>query len=301
MGTGIEWTDETWNPVVGCEHAGSPGCDRCYAARETAGRLQHVPLYAGLAVRPADGGPPRFTGELRTVSSRVDQPLRWRRPRMVFVNSMSDLFHPDVDTPFIARVFAVMALARRHTFQVLTKRPARMARLLEAADFRRYVAEEATSIIGSTSPYDRWRLEVGLDWSPEPDGRGSNLWRPPWPLPNVWLGTSIEMVPYTFRLRYLLEAPAAVRFVSAEPLLAPLAGALRLDGVDWLIVGAESGPGARQCELAWVRDLVDAALAADVAVFVKQLSSGGPRPIKDLADFPADLRIRHYPREAVSA
>jgi protein gp37 len=250
--TGIEWTDATWNPVVGCAYV-SAGCENCYAAREAADRLAHLPTYAGLAVR-RPGEPAQFTGEVRCLPERLDQPLRWRRPRRVFVNSMSDLFHPGVDWAFIAGVFARMALAHRHTFQVLTKRPQRMARMLDDPKFRVAVAEAATEIIATTGFAGRRQFDLSR-WHPEPYA-DSNVWYPPWPLPNVWLGVSIETDRYAWRADHLRSTPAVVRFVSAEPLLGPLPS-LDLSGIDWLIVGGESGPGARPMHPDWVRDLRD--------------------------------------------
>jgi protein gp37 len=214
--SGIEWTESTWNPVVGCTHI-SPGCDNCYAARETSGRLRHLPAYAGLAVNG------QFTGEVRCLPERLDQPLKWRKPRLVFVNSMSDLFHKGIPDGFIQRVFDVMVEARQHTFQVLTKRPQRMRVLLSDAV----------------------------------------------PAPNVWLGTSIESDKYTFRANWLRVTPAAIRFLSLEPLLGPLPS-LDLTGIDWVIVGGESGPGARPMHPDWVRDIRDRCQAAHVAFFFKQ-------------------------------
>lgn len=158
----------------------------------------------------------------------VDHPLSWRKPRLVFVNSMSDLFHPDVPDEFIRRVFDVMTEASRHTFQVLTKRPQRMATLLE-------------------------------DWE-------RSEWRPP---PNVWLGCSIEDDRYAFRVRHLKRVPAAVRFLSIEPLLGSV-GALDLTGIDWLIAGGESGPRHRPVQVDWVRELRDACSAGGVPFFFKQ-------------------------------
>jgi protein gp37 len=223
-GSAIEWTDATWNPVVGCTHI-SPGCDHCYAAREASGRLRGVPVYAGLA----EGG--KFTGEVRCLPERLDQPLRWRKPRRVFVNSMSDLFHARVPTEFVGQVWDVMGEAAQHQFQVLTKRPQRMEHLLT------------------------------LSMWPSP--------RYPWPLPNVWLGTSIESDRYAFRADHLRATPAAVRFLSLEPLLGPLPS-LDLTDIDWVIVGGESGPGARPMHPDWVRDLRDRCGAARVPFFFKQ-------------------------------
>jgi protein gp37 len=248
MPTKIEWTrnpdgtkGETWNPLTGCASV-SPGCDNCYAAREAAGRLSTHPAYEGLAVRPA-GKPAEFTGEIRLHPDRLAQPLRWRKPRMVFVNSMSDLFHPDVPDEFLARIWSTMALAHHHhghIFQVLTKRPQRMAKTLAA----------------------------GPDWYAI-DGPV------PWPEPGIWLGTSIESDRYTFRADSLRITPAAVRFLSLEPLLGPLPS-LDLTGIDWVIVGGESGPGARPMHPRWVRDIRDRCTEAGVPFFFKQWGEFSP-------------------------
>ena len=221
----IEWTDATWSPIVGCK-AVSSGCDHCYAAREASGRLSHLPAYAGLAENGV------FTGEVRLLPERLNQPLRWRKPRRIFVNSMSDLFHPDVPDGFVAEVFDVMVQAPQHTFQILTKRPQRMA---------------------------RWVLRS---------------WRRPI-LPNVWLGTSIEEDRYTFRANYLRDTPAAVRFLSLEPLLGPLPS-LDLTDIDWVIVGGESGPGARPMHASWVRDIRDRCVTAGIPFLFKQWGEWAP-------------------------
>ena len=205
--TGIEWTDATWNPTTGCDQV-SPGCDNCYALAHAA-RLKKMgsPGYQ-------NDGDPRTSGPgfaLTLHPDRLNQPLRWKKPRRIFVDSMSDLFHPDVPTQFIGRVFHVMAAASHHEFQVLTKRPQRMSPLLESSA--------------------GWGLKPIYGW----------------PLPNVWLGTSIENDRYTFRANHLRETPAAVRFLSLEPLLGPLPS-LDLADIDWVIVGGESGPNARPME-----------------------------------------------------
>jgi protein gp37 len=191
----------------------------------------------------------------------LDRPLTWTKPRMVFVNSMSDLFHSDVPDQFIADVFDVMAChgpIAMHTFQVLTKRPQRMATLL-----------------------NQWAETEGYHGSP-----------------NVWLGTSIESERYTFRADHLRATPAAVRFLSCEPLLGPLPS-LDLGGIDWCIIGGESGPGARPMDLAWARDLVDRCRAADVPVFVKQLGTSWGRAHRrshhDIGTWPEDLQVREMP------
>lgn len=250
----IEWTDATWNPVTGCSKV-SPGCAHCYA--------ETLSLRRGWSKQPWT--PEHAEENVVLHPERLEQPLRWRRPRMVFVNSMSDLFHERVSDEYIAHVFAVMAEADRHVFQVLTKRPERMACLLAEDAF----VGDATSRVG-----------------PE------TLMPIAWPLPNVWLGTSIENRRFINRADRLRETPAAVRFISAEPLLGPLAsteafedngsayhpthGDLDLAGIDWLIVGGESGPKHRPIRPEWARDLRDAAWASGTAFFLKQW--GGPRP-----------------------
>ncbi len=239
--TSIEWTDEVWNPTTGCDRV-SPGCDNCYALTMAA-RLKGM----GQAKYQRDGDP-RTSGPgfgLSVHSDALDVPLRWRKPRRVFVNSMSDLFHPEVPGSFIEDVWEVMETASEHTFQVLTKRPQRMAQVVD-------------------------RL-YGI-----PDDL---------PIPNIWLGTSIESNRYAFRADHLRATPAAVRWISAEPLLGPL-DELDLEGIDWLVAGGESGPGARPMHPAWVRDLRDRCAAAGVPFFFKQWGAwqdggGHPSPAND--------------------
>lgn len=238
--TKIEWSDATWNPVTGCDRC-SPGCDFCYALG-VAARLKAM----GQANYQKDGDP-RTSGPGFGVTCHphmLDQPLRWKKPRRIFVNSMSDLFHPDVPDDFIAQVFAVMALAQHHTFQVLTKRPQRMSALLGP-------------LSGWSEMRERW-VDRGIDGAFGVDRlRTEHPYDPfAWPLPNVWLGVSIESDRYTFRADDLRNTPAAVRFISAEPLLGPLPS-LDLTGIDWLIVGGESGPNARPMHPDWVRNLRD--------------------------------------------
>lgn len=208
--TSIEWTESTWNPVTGCTKV-SPGCAHCYA--ETfAERFRGVP-----------GHPYEHGFELQLRPERLQIPLRWRRPRLVFVNSMSDLFHEDIPEDFVQMVFDTMRTASKHTFQILTKRH---ERLLEMAP----------------------RIE--------------------WP-PNVWMGVSIENRRFVHRADALRRVPAAMRFVSAEPLLGPL-NCLDLGGIDWLIAGGESGAGHRPMRADWVRDLRDRCVRGGVAFFFKQ-------------------------------
>ncbi len=233
----IEWTDATWNPVIGCSKV-SPGCAHCYAEALTM-RFANTWKVPGLPWTPGNAAQ-----NVRLRPERLEQPLRWGLSRMVFVNSMSDLFHDVVPDAYIAKVFAVMAVADRHVFQVLTKRPERMAALLTEETWQ---AEVEAAIAALGSPTDAQ-----------------------WPLPNVWLGTSIENRRFAFRADLLRETPAAIRFVSAEPLLGPVASALDLTSIDWLIVGGESGSRHRRMDGEWVRDLRRSAHEAQTAFFFKQ-------------------------------
>jgi len=225
MTSAIEWTEMTWNPTTGCDRT-SPGCDNCYALT-MAKRLKAM----GQARYQRDGDP-RTSGPgfgLTTHADMLDVPHGWKKPRLVFVNSMSDLFHPEVPDSFIHQVFTVMADTPRHTYQVLTKRSKRLAAL---------------------APHLSW-----------PD--------------NIWMGVSVETQRYAFRLEHLAKVPAAVRFVSAEPLLGPVQ--LELDAIDWLIVGGESGPKARPVDESWVRELQITADAANTAFFFKQWGGRSPK------------------------
>lgn len=246
--TGIEWTDATWNPVTGCDKV-SPGCDRCYA--ET-----FAERWRGTRGHYFETG---FDVQLRP--DKLDLPLRWTKPRRIFVNSMSDLFHDKVPDEYIARVFAVMALAPQHTFQVLTERHGRMRSLLNSAYFLQAVG--------------RVWAEPPSDWPLPRD------WRVPvWPLPNVWLGVSVEdQKRADLRIPALLDTPAAVRWISAEPLLGPVN--LHTDPIeagtpfwgsqlDWVVVGGESGPGARPMHPDWARSMGDQCVAAGVPFLFKQ-------------------------------
>ncbi len=272
----IEWTDAVWNPVTGCSKV-SQGCKHCYAER-MAKRL------AGRDGYPADD-PFRVTLH----PEKLDMPIRWRKPRRIFVNSMSDLFHPDVPDEFIDKVFAWMGVANWHTFQVLTKRPERMASYLSASVRPRRVLDRMNFL--GLARITRW------------PALGHNEW----PLPNVWLGVSVEnQQAADERIPLLLQTPAAVRFISAEPLLGPVdlahlhigvlsthpqsAGAFGFNALtgerlglwvgrqkgawlprlDWVIVGGESGPGARPMHPDWARRIRDACKAAGVPFLFKQ-------------------------------
>jgi len=259
--TGIEWTDATWNPTTGCDKV-SPGCDHCYAMT-LAPRLKAMG-----SPRYQNDGDPKTSGPgfgFTMHPEALDQPLRWKRPRRIFVNSMSDLFHSDMKVAFLADVFAVMALAEQHTFQVLTKRPGRMRSILMAPAFRHAVATRASDRMGEP-PFD-------------PCPTFDHIMGPGWPLLNVWLGTSVEdQKRADLRVRPLLDTPAAVRFLSCEPLLGPVdiingLGDSWLTGLDWVIVGGESGRGARPMHADWARSLRDQCDAAGVAFHFKQWGS----------------------------
>lgn len=303
--TKIEWTHglegragRTWNPTTGCDKI-SPGCDRCYALT-MAGRLKAM----GQAKYQNDGDP-RTSGPGFALTVHPDAlglPLRWRKPSLVFVNSMSDLFHARVPAEFSEQVWAVMAMADRHVFQVLTKRPERMRRFLQ--DDCRCGRGHAPGV----------HLRSGMDWAGTPHSPtyvpgvvGHEVYhRRDWPLPNVWCGTSIESDEYTRRAIELRATPAAIRFLSLEPLLGPLPS-LSTEGIDWTVIGGESGPGARPVDLGWVRDLIARCRSTGTAVFVKQLGSrwaednGQRGKGGDWDAWPADLRIREYPTRVPAA
>lgn len=302
MPTGIEWTDETWNPITGCAKV-SQGCKHCYAEREWPRMVRLVPSYAGRA----------FT-DVACHEDRLDQPLRWKRSRKVFVNSMSDLFHPDVPDEFIDRVFAVMALAPQHVFQVLTKRPARMQEYLTrpAVDVRIGLEAMAMCMDSVAATKGKSKLGSGILLKASDINPGGLA---TWPLPNVWLGVSVEdQAAADERIPLLLQTPSAVRWVSAEPLLGPVDlpglffyGVERTGGVvplrergypmlDWVVVGGESGPNARPMNADWARSLRDQCAAAGVSFFMKQLSGERGKVIKDISLFPEDLRTQEYPK-----
>ncbi|HVX22757.1 MAG TPA: phage Gp37/Gp68 family protein [Acidimicrobiales bacterium] len=251
----IEWTEATWNPTTGCDRT-SPGCDNCYALT-LAKRLKAMgqPKYQ-------NDGDPRTSGPGFGLTLHVDaisMPLAWRDPRVIFVNSMSDLFHANVPLEFIRRVFDVMERTPHHTYQVLTKRSKRLAQLAEKLD---------------------------------------------WPA-NVWMGVSVESDSYAFRADHLRGVPAAVRFLSVEPLIGAVPS-LGFEEIDWVIVGGESGHRARPLDIAWVLDVQKRATAAGAAFFLKQLGSVWAREngyrgkAHQMDQWPRNLRVRAMPAGGVS-
>lgn len=248
----IEWTDATWNPITGCTLV-SEGCRHCYAARLAATRLRHHPSRAGLA-RVNAAGEAKFTGEVRFNEQWLDQPLRWGRPRMIFVCAHGDLFHEAVPADWIDRVVGIIARARHHVFQVLTKRPERMNAYMTSVDPARWIGFWSRQL-----PYSQGFPKLGVPPAP-----------PAWPPTNLWLGTSVEdQATADARVPYLLATPAALRFLSAEPLLGPIDLTLR-GRIHWVIAGGESGPGARPMHPEWARSLRDQCAAADIPFFFKQ-------------------------------
>lgn len=297
----IEWTGATWNCLAGCE-AVSPGCAHCYAATMTR-RLEAMGQadYSGLTTDK------HFNGKIRCLPHKLDIPLKRKKPTVYFVNSMSDLFHEDVPDEFIDKVFAVMALCPQHTFQVLTKRAERMhaytQRFLDnSTHLSRYGCWASDTANWLTS--NGLRKREPRDGGEDSDATYEALlnafggYRHGGFLPNVWLGVSAEdQQRADERIPWLLKTPAAVRFVSAEPLLGPIDFGLRNWAdlgrddcrLDWVIVGGESGPMPRPCCLSWIRLIVDDCQAAGVACFVKQL---GGRPIHEHAG--GDREHRSY-------
>jgi protein gp37 len=289
--TTISWTmgddgvlGKTWNPVRGCSKV-SPGCTHCYAERVALRFSGPGQPYEGLADRERG----RWTGVVRMVPEHLADPLRWRKPRRIFVNSMSDLFHEKLTNEEIAAVFGVMAAAPQHTFQVLTKRAKRMREWFEwARDASIDEEDPAPDYRNTMAAYGSHRLGDGTDGdaidqhfhlldttAEEGDYR--------WPLSNVWIGVSVEnQEAADERIPELLATPAAVRFLSCEPLIGPVRlhewlgreHGLKLigapPGLRWVISGCESGPGARSCNVSWLRSLRDQCAAAGVAYFLKQ-------------------------------
>ena len=295
----IEWTDATWNPLRGCSRV-SDGCRNCYAERVAARFSGPGMPYEGL-IHPTTRG---WNGQVRLVPEVLDQPLRWRRPRRIFVNSMSDLFHESMPNEIIAAVFGVMAAAPHHVFQVLTKRPARML------EWFRWHARVARA---REWEWQQWRVceEEAIEYVPELPATGATQ---PWPLRHVWLGVSVEnQAAADERIPLLLQTPATVRWLSCEPLLGPVdlrrmhviphnspvdvlmrrgrqrpcvqhapgycfgGCEWRWPGIDWVVAGGESGRDARPMHPDWARSLRDQCAAAGVPFFFKQWGEWAPR------------------------
>jgi protein gp37 len=255
----IEWTDATWNPTYGCVRV-SPGCENCYAERFVHRFSGPGQRHDGLTV--IRGGRPGWSGKIQLAPERLGQVLRWKRPRMVFVNSMSDLFHEKIPFEYVAACFGAMAATPRHTYQVLTKRPGR------ALEFFLWLKERDTFV----ELAEQFSIHIGNGgWDTL-----CHLESDEWPLPNVWLGVSVEDQLWADRRIPLLRScPAAVRFLSCEPLLGPLDLAEYLPSLGWVIVGAESGPGARPMDEEWVRLLKGQCVRGGVPFFFKQGAKGG--------------------------
>ena len=320
--TSIEWTDTTWNPTKGCSRI-SPGCKNCYAekiagrfsngradsaCKEAAG-MENGGTFSGFAIMK--NGEAHWTGKVELVESKLMEPLHWRKPQRVFVNSMSDLFHENLPYPDILHVFQTIGKCQRHTFQILTKREAKMRELLSLFWWRNLGYSPA---MGG----DHWVKVIAGEQRP-----GDQNF-----LPNVHLGVSIEnQATADARIPQLLQTPAALRFISYEPALegvdlsrylqphwTPQNGADAPPWLDWVIIGGESGPGARPFDLEWARHTIRQCKAAGVPVFVKQLgsnpvqtSSGGLQtryPTKnkkggDMEEWPEDLQgMREFPKAA---
>jgi protein gp37 len=284
--TGISWTDEVWNPTTGCDRI-SAGCDHCYALK-MAKRLKGM----GQAKYQTDGDP-RTSGPgfgLAVHPDALDVPLHWRKPRRVFVNSMSDLGHARIPREFTARVWAVMAATPQHQYQVLSKRPERLRRLL--ADECRCGSGHAPSIhLRSEMAWAASKANADRIPGLPDDAEKHVYFEAGWPIPNAWIGTSIELDEYCRRADDLRETPAAIRFLSLEPLLGPLPS-LSLAGIDWVILGGESGADHRPMDVAWLDQVVTRCRQLGIPVWVKQDS--GPMPGQQ-GRIPDDLWVHEFP------
>lgn len=279
----IEWTDRTWNPVRGCSPV-SPGCKKCYAEK-IAGRFSGPGLpFDGFAILKPSGY--RWTGKVELIEHALTEPLHWKKPQRIFVNSMSDLFHESLPDEVIDRVFAVMHEAYWHTFQVLTKRAERL---------RKYFGDETDD--------NRWHKIS--DQMAKYGGRGLGPYR--W----VHIGVSVENRKHKDRIDFLRRTTADVRFLSLEPLLEDI-GELDLTDIHWVIVGGESGPHARPFDTEWARRVVDQCRLANVPCFIKQLGSNpfGPDEPKvftrdrkggDWSNWPECLKVRQFPGDLQAA
>lgn len=264
----IEWTGKTWNPTIGCTKV-SEGCRNCYAEKmsiriNSMASNRMMGLWSEYSAilkfdysEYANGEAVGFNGDLKLLYHRITQPFHWKKPQIIFVNSMSDLFHEKIPFEFIAYVWEIMFDTERHTYQILTKRPERML------EFSKWMENKKVRAI---------------DYK------------------NVWLGTSIEdQKTANERMDILQKIPAKVRFLSIEPLLEKVKIYEKIKKINWVIVGCESGPKRRPCKLEWVESIVEQCKDATVPVFVKQISING-RVEKNINKFPEHLRIREYPK-----
>lgn len=317
--TSIGWTDATWNFVRGCRRV-SAGCQNCYAEQMATRFCGEGQPYEGLA-RRTESGKARWTGEGLFLPDKLEVPLRWTKPRKIFVNSMSDLFFEEFSFEQIAAAFAVMAFAKQHRFQVLTKRPER------AREFFEWLETESNGAHPIVTCFEH----LGSISAPAMNliaARMGKIWqRPTWPLPNVWLGVSAEnQATANARVPLLLLLPSAVRFVSAEPLLGPIdfrrlvhdqvcvVDAFTGEGgmpyphevvapaLDWIIFGGESGPGARPMRPDWVRQSIEDRDDSNTKIYVKQMGAVWARDSPDASGkgedwthWDEDLRVREYP------
>lgn len=320
MTTKIEWAEDVWNPVRGCSRV-SEGCRFCYAERQAIRHAGPGRPYEGL-VRSTPNGP-RWTGKVVLVPEKLSEPLSRTKPTRFFVNSMSDAFHEGLELAEIVRVLAVIAAAPRHDFLILTKRADRMREILSRPDLPGMIANELeASVCPDFALWDLDRDSLRI--------ASALRYRELWPLPNLWAGVSIESDDHQRRARQLARTPAAVRWISFEPLLGRVAirrlledmaraDRERLALLDWAVIGGESGPGARPCSTVWIREIAEACHQAGVAVFVKQLGAiAVDRPVDprherwglesddrrlcllhakggDPEEWPEDLRVREFP------
>lgn len=332
--TTIEWTDKSWNPVRGCEVV-SPGCKNCYAMRQAHRFSAPGQPYHGLTVLRS--GKPTWTGDGRFVPEMLGVPLKRKKPTTWFVNSMSDLFHKDITNEQIAAVFGVMAACPQHTFQILTKRASRLPEWFEWMEgaarespdeicHRYALANEYAEAVYDGTVTDHMDQFMWLDGKILHGLSNPSRKEMQWPLPNVHLGVSVEDQKHADeRIPFLLQVPAAIRWISAEPLLGPIelakvpgfnkSGSAGVDLLKnfWVVVGGESGAGARVCDMDWIRRIVSDCQRTRVPVFVKQLGAkpviaetirprckdGTPWPRHskggDMAEWPRDLRVREWP------
>jgi protein gp37 len=276
----IQWTDATWQTSTGCSHSGMRGCDNCFAIRD-AWRMSANPnpkihmRYAGTVERHVNDCL-RWTGRINLLPDQLEKPLHWKRPRRVFVNSLSDLFHQDVPDEYIAAVFGVMAATPQHTYQLLTKRYQRLPKWFKWVESDGDVNRCVCDMFGveKLNQYMLRNEPMELD---DRVGEWDHLITDPpeWPLENVWPGASASTQKEAEQVhKHLSKTPAAIRWYSLEPLVGPIPD-LPLDGISWVVVGGEGGPNRRECKNEWIENIIEQCVAAGVPVFVKQCHHEG--------------------------